>query len=160
MLLVRWTKEGLPLARKMPPGSNNTPQEAPQSSVDCTWREAGARAGAGDAMAAGTHEDEPDSGRGCGHLGPGPRLGQQKGARPRCTAPPARASSSCQAPAPRAPGSLQQVGGEPLPLPRGISSREGEGAPGTRRGHHGLVPQSSQILSQTTHPRVSWRYLS
>ena len=30
MLLVRLPKEGLPLARKMPLGSNNTPQEAPR----------------------------------------------------------------------------------------------------------------------------------
>ena len=150
MLLVRLPKKGLPLARKMPPGSNNILQEAPRQQRGLWWRESRARASRrhdGCRYIRGRARQR----HGCGYPGPGPtsqtalRLwlpGPRPEAGlveikhgPRCTALPP-VPSSLPGPLPLGPQGACSKGGEPLPLSGGISSREA-GSPWDAAGTRG-----------------------
>lgn len=108
-------------------------------------------------MAAGTRRTSQTASR---LWSPGPRpesWASRRKHRPRCTALP-HVPSSCQALCPQGPREPAAREGNPCLCKRVSSGKQGALGRGGDRGP--WVP-SLRILSQTTHPRVSWRkYLS
>lgn len=148
MLLVRWTKEGLPLARKMPPGSNNTPQEAPRKQRGlCVER--GRGTSREEMRWLQVHTRTSQTASRLWSPGPRPEAGLAEGKhRPRCTALP-HVPSSCQALCPRGPREPAAREGNPCLYQEGFPPGK-QGAPGTRRGHVGLGPQPSHPFTDDT----------
>lgn len=104
-------------------------------------------------MAAGTHEDEPDSVAAVVTRAPARGWASRREAQTQVYGSPARAQL-LPGPLPSGPQGACSKGGEPLPLPRGISSREvgcpwdaagtrGPGSPAFASFHRRHTPESA-----------------
>lgn len=108
-------------------------------------------------MAAGTHEDEPDSVAAVVTWAPARGWASRREAQTQVYGSPARAQLPARPSALGDPGSLQQGRGTPAFTKRDFL--QGSRVPLGRGGDTWAWVPSLHILSQTTHPRVSWQKL-